>query len=89
MNLVSPVQIKTENSLPKMKTYQIKWIGSIYKTIEIKAKNEDEAIDLFNSGEGKTISFITKHDDIEQITEVIENEKQKKLSTKEVLNNEN
>jgi hypothetical protein len=55
-----------------MKTYQIKWIGSIYKTIEIKAKNEDEAMDLFNSGEGKTISFITKHDDIEQITEVTE-----------------
>ena len=55
---------------PIMKTYQIKWIGSIYKTIEIKATNEDEAIDLFNSGEGKTISYITKHDDINEIKEV-------------------
>jgi len=54
-----------------MKTYQIKWVGTIYKTVELQATNEDEAIDLFNSGEGKTISYITKHDDIDEIKEVI------------------
>ena len=53
-----------------IKTYQIKWYGTIQKTVEIKATNEDEAMDLFNSGEGKTISYITKHDDIDEIKEV-------------------
>ena len=53
-----------------MKTYQIKWFGTIYKTVELQATDEDEAMDLFNSGEGKTISYITKHDVIDEIKEV-------------------
>ena len=53
-----------------MKTYQIKWVGTIYKTVELQATNEDEAMDLFNSGEGRTISYITKHDDIDEIKEI-------------------
>tara|TARA_B100001287_G_scaffold268302_1_gene264420 strand:- start:81 stop:245 length:165 start_codon:yes stop_codon:yes gene_type:complete len=53
-----------------MKTYQIKWYGTIYKTVELQAKNEDHAMDLFNSGEGKIISYITRHDDIDEINEV-------------------
>ena len=53
-----------------MKTYQIKWFGTIYKTVEIKATDEDEAMDLFNSGEGEVISLITKHDDIDEIKEI-------------------
>ena len=53
-----------------MKTYQIKWFGTIYKTVEIKATDEDEAMDLFNEGKGKTISYITKHDDIDEIKEI-------------------
>ena len=53
-----------------MKTYQIKWFGTVYKTVEIQATDEDEAMDLFNSGDGKTISYITKHDDIDEIKEV-------------------
>ena len=53
-----------------MKTYQIKWFGTIHKTVEIKATDEDEAMDLFNSGEGEIISFITKHDDIDEIKEI-------------------
>ena len=28
-----------------MKTYQIKWFGTIYKTVELQATNEDEAIE--------------------------------------------
>ena len=54
----------------KHKTYQIKWFGTVYKTVELQATNEDEAMDLFNSGKGKTISYITKHDDIDSISEV-------------------
>ena len=53
-----------------MKTYQIRWFGTVYKTVEIQATVEDEAMDLFNSGDGKTISYITKHDDIDEIKEV-------------------
>ena len=53
-----------------MKNYQIKWFGTIYKTVELQATDEDQAIDLFNSGEGKIISYITKHDDIDEIKEV-------------------
>ena len=53
-----------------MKTYQIKWFGTIHKTVEIKATDEDEAMDVFNSGDGKTISWITKHGDIDEIKEV-------------------
>ena len=53
-----------------MKTYQIKLYGTIQKTVEIKATNEDEAMDLFNDGKGKTISYITKHDDIDEIKEI-------------------
>jgi hypothetical protein len=53
-----------------MKTYQIKWFGTVSKTVELQATNEDEAMDLFNSGKGKTISYITKHDDIDEIKEV-------------------
>jgi len=52
------------------KTYQIKWAGTVYKTVELKATDEDEAMDLFNSGEGKTIVYITKHADIDEIKEV-------------------
>ena len=53
-----------------MKTYQIKWYGTIEKTVEIKATNEDEAIDLFNSGEGKIITYKTKFDEIDEINEI-------------------
>ena len=53
-----------------MKTYQIKWFGTVYKTVEIQATYEDESMDLFNSGDGKTISYITKHDDVDEIKEV-------------------
>ena len=53
-----------------MKTYQIKWFGTIYKTVELQATDEDDAMDKFNSGEGKTISYMTKHDDIDEIKEV-------------------
>ena len=53
-----------------MKTYQIKWFGAIYKTVELQAINEDKAMELFNSGEGKIISYITKHDDIDEIKEI-------------------
>ncbi len=53
-----------------MKTYQIKWFGTIYKTVELQATVEDDAMDKFNSGEGKTISYMTKHDDIYEIKEV-------------------
>ena len=53
-----------------MKTYQIKWFGTIYKTVELQATDEDEAMDVFNSGDGKTISWITKHGDIDEIKEV-------------------
>ena len=53
-----------------IKTYQIKWFRTVYKTVELQAINEDEAIELFNSGECKTISYITKHDDIDEIMEI-------------------
>ena len=53
-----------------IKTYQIKWFRTVYKTVELQAINEDEAMELFNSGEGKTISYITKHDDIDEIMEI-------------------
>ena len=53
-----------------MKTYQIKWFGTIEKIVEIKATNKDEAMDLFNSGEGKIITYKTKHDDIDEIKEI-------------------
>ena len=31
---------------------------------------DEKLLDLFNSGEGKTISYITKHDDIDEIKEI-------------------
>ena len=54
-----------------MKTYQIKWFGTIYKTVELQATDEDEAMDLFNSGDCKTISYRTIHDDIDEIKETL------------------
>lgn len=53
-----------------MKTYHIKWSGTIYKTVELQATDEDQAMDLFNSGEGKTISYMTKHADIDEVKEI-------------------
>ena len=56
----------------KMKTYQIKWSGTVYETAEVQATDEDEAMDVFNNGDGKTISWTTEHGDIDEITEVEE-----------------
>ena len=53
-----------------MKTYHIKWSGTVYETAEVQAKDEDEAMEIFNNGDGKTISWITKHGDIDEIKEV-------------------
>ena len=53
-----------------MKIYQITWIGTIQKTVEINAKNEDDAIERFNNSKGKIINYITTNDDIEQIKEI-------------------
>ena len=53
-----------------MKTYHIKWFGTVYETAEVQATDEDEAMDVFNSGDGKTISWTTKHGDIDEIKEV-------------------
>lgn len=55
-----------------MKTYQIKWSGTVYETAEVQATDEDEAMDVFNNGDGKTISWTTEHGDIDEITEVKE-----------------
>ncbi len=53
-----------------MKTYQITWIGTIQKTVEINATSEDDAIEKFNNAEGKIINYITTNDDIEEIKEI-------------------
>ena len=53
-----------------MKNYQITWIGTIQKTVEINATNEDDAIEKFNNSEGKIINYITTNDDIEKIKEI-------------------
>ena len=53
-----------------MKTYQITWIGTIQKTVEINATSEDDAIEKFNNSEGKIINYITTNDDIEKIKEI-------------------
>ena len=53
-----------------MKIYQITWIGTIQKTVEINATDEDDAIEKFNNSEGKIINYITTNDDIEEIKEI-------------------
>ena len=53
-----------------MKTYHIKWFGTVYETAEVQATDEDQAMDIFNNGDGKTISWATKHGDIDEIKEI-------------------
>jgi hypothetical protein len=39
-----------------MKTYQITYWQTIYETVEVEAKDEDEAMEIFNDGDSKIIS---------------------------------
>jgi len=53
-----------------MKAYQITWIGTIQKTVQINATNQDDAIERFNNSEGEIVNYITTNDDIEEIKEI-------------------
>ena len=56
-----------------MKTYQIKWFGTVYKTVEIQATDEDEAMDLFNGHEDDCkIWDFDYTEDIEEDLETLE-----------------
>ena len=53
-----------------MKTYQITYWQTIYETVEVEAKDEDEAMEIFNDGDSKIISSKIKNEDIDEIKEV-------------------
>ena len=53
-----------------MKTYQITYWQTIYETVEVEAKDEDEAMEIFNDGASKIISSIIKTEDIDEGKEV-------------------
>ena len=53
-----------------MKTYHIKWSGTVYETAEVQATDEDEAMEIFNDGDNKIISSKIKNEDIDEIKEV-------------------
>ena len=53
-----------------MKTYHIKWFGTVYETAEVQATDEDEAMEIFNDGDSKIISSKIKTEDIDEVKEV-------------------
>ena len=53
-----------------MKTYQITYWQTICETVEVEAKDEDEAMEIFNDGDSKIISSKIKTEDIDEVKEV-------------------
>ena len=50
-----------------MKTYQITYWQTIYETVEVEAKDEDEAMEIFNDWDSKIISSKIKTEDIDEV----------------------
>ena len=61
-----------------MKTYQITYWQTIYETVEVEAKDEDEAMEIFYDGDNKIISSKIKTEDIDEVKEVSKKQMDKK-----------